>query len=93
MADMDLPRTRPLSSAFLYMRAAFSLTEGEMKILPANRSSSLMACERLRSTEEWTLLRICHFLRRHICSLVDIGSFLPSASLSTWLIVVDNPLS
>jgi hypothetical protein len=24
---------------------------------------------------------------------VDIGNFLPNASLSTWLIVVDNPLS
>ena len=43
--------------------------------------------------DEWTRLRICHFLSRHICSLVDRGSFLPKASLSTWLMAVERPLS
>ena len=43
--------------------------------------------------DECTRLRICHFLRRHICSLVAKDSFLPYASLSIWLIVVDSPLS
>ena len=83
MAFIDLPLTRPFSSAFRYISAAFSLSDGEMDTLPDKRSSSLIACDRFRSTDEWTLLRICHFLRRHICNLVEIGSFLPKASLST----------
>src|SRR5665647_241949 len=64
-----------------------------MFTLLAKRSSSDIACARFRSVDEWTLLLICHFRRRHIWSRVDWGSFLPNASRSIWLMVVDNPLS
>ena len=93
MELIDLPRTKALSNALRYITAAFSFIGGEMFTLLDSRSSSAMACARFRSLDECTRLRICHFLRRHICSLVDRGSFLPKASLSTWLMVVDNPLS
>ena len=64
-----------------------------MYTLSESRSSSAIAWARFLSIDEWTLDLICHFLRRHICRRVDNGSFLPKASLSTWLMAVDKPLS
>src|SRR5207245_10907147 len=93
ISAIERPRTSPLSSAFLYTTAESSLTLAGTCNLSVRRSSSAIAWARLRSDDECTLVRICHFRRRSISILVSKGSCLPNASLLTWSMTVESPLS
>src|SRR5919201_4008167 len=92
-AEIERPRTSPLSSAFLYTYAAFSITASPTASLSLNLSNSLKACLKLRSTGSWTWLLLSQVLSLSIVLFIDADNGFPEASLSTGPIIVARPIS